>query len=1037
MKGFKWNSSLLRLVVQHVVFFLTQFTVSECADHHHTFDDVIFLNQIEEVESSSLQVLYSCSEPSVVHVEALASFDTGDTSTIFRRHWTCHPGSSKVRTVALTLPDWLVYQADWKIQPSAWVLTAMLRAWVSGAGSLDDYMSAPARAMTLLNLREPFSRPMKQHQLCLSWGLEMKWGALKDKIPQCPQEQEVAVFLSTLYASTGEKFGIVRTIQPFSDEVLESLRLKAIPYPWCAFSIWIYLLHPCRQQLCGVLHHLDSKRTYASPSLFLKNSGHLHIQMHGAPGVSSAFLSAFTVPIRQWCHLNVVLDGWMVRITMTCRDGQHYIVHSSNHVFDIAFHLDDTDGYFAVGGGEFVNGIEGYYGPIIYYRNRMLPQTESEGHIPPSITLMTEWYQSCHKFEFDVRMKIAQYLQRVRENGHSDVCVDAYNQWQSKDRFHIKAPQCEAWEAPSLPQRRHVFLIAEKLANKYGPLVRPVTIGKALYSLTLHKLTQAMDTRVISRMMPLLLQAGCLGDKRALYLSSVLYSSSAGVKPRPERAWLLALLAAQQDWRLALLRLGHLHHLGDQNVPPDPDLAYAYYANIAKQTSADRQNFTSQQTFVEAIYLNNEEVLKAQTNENHDLFHWLKLQARNGVAGAEQAMGRMLFWGQQGVSSDIQTAVRHYQRGALRLEDPVSMYDYAIVLLTGRGVERDIPKAVMFLKKALERGFVPAMNALGWYYEQHEKDYGRAVQLWEQADALGSPDAAMNLGVMHSQGFYPGKPADQVMAYHYFLKSAQRGHVDGAITLAEVWNKGIPNHMSRLPNHAVLWAKWASEQNGYLGRVLRKGLDAYFKEKWLMALIHYLMAAESGFASAQFNVAYLCEQNPGGFLTQAFVKQCMLRYYNLTIQSEYPDRYALIKMGDLLSVSNMTDKKDVTKAAEMYKLATLSGEPQGWYSLGMLVQEGETLPVSLLVELNLLLPYLTDKQDLLTTLYRRCIDSNATDAYIPCSLALFNVYLHSFWETNIVLKTSSTVAITAATVAMAFVISNIIRRYVMDTGQIT
>lgn len=45
--------------------------------------------------------------------------------------------------------------------------------------------------------------------------------------------------------------------------------------------------------------------------------------------------------------------------------------------------------------------------------------------------------------------------------------------------------------------------------------------------------------------------------------------------------------------------------------------------------------------------------------------------------------------------------------------------------------------------------------------------------------------------------------------------------------------------------------------------------------------------------------------------------------------------------------------------------------PQGWYSLGMLVQEGETLPVSLLVELNLLRPYLTDKQDLLTTLYRR------------------------------------------------------------------
>ncbi|XP_031429173.1 protein sel-1 homolog 3 [Clupea harengus] len=1033
MKGLEWSCPLLRLMVHNVLLF----TVSECLGDHHMLDDVRFLNQIEEVESSSLQVLYSCSEPSVVHLEALVSFNAGDISTVFSRHWTCHPGSSKVRTVTLTLPDWLVYQADWMIQPSAWVLSGMLRAWVSGDGGVDGYMSAPAHTMMLLKLRDPFSRPLKQHQLCLSWGMERLWAANKDRLLQCPREQEVAVFLSTLYASTGEKFGLIRTLQPFGDGALESSRLRAIPSPWCAFSIWIYLLHPCRQQLCGVLHHVDSEKGYASPSLFLRSSGQLHIQLHGKSGVSSAFLSKFTVPLRQWCHLNMELDGWTVRITMMCRDGEHYVVQNSEHVFDIAFHLDDTDGYFAVGGGEFVKGIEGYYGPIVYYRNSMPAQSESEVHIPPPITLMTEWLQSCHHFEFDLKIKIAGYLQRARENGHSDVCVAAYSQWLSKDKSQVMTPQCEAWEAPGSPQRRQTVRIAEKLANKYGPSVSPATVGKALYSLTLNKLAQAVDTGVISRVLPLLLQAGCLGDNRALYLSSVLYSSGVGVKTRPMRAWLLALLAAQQDWRLGLLRLGHLHHLGDENIPPDPDLAYAYYANIAKQTSADRQNLTTQQTYVEAIYLNNEEVLKSQTNENHDLFHWLKLQARNGVAGAEQTMGRMLFWGQHGVAPDIQTAVKHYQRGAIRLQDPVSMYDYAIVLLTGRGVEQDIPKAVIFLKKAIERGFVPAMNALGWYYEHYEKDYERAVELWEQADAGGSPDAAMNLGVMRSQGLYPGRPADQLMAYHYFLKSAQRGHVDGAINLAEIWNQGLPNQMMRRPEHAVLWAKWASEQNGYLGTILRKGFDAYLKERWLMALVYYLMAAESGFASAQFNAAYLCEQNPGGFLTQAFVKQCMLRYYNLTIQSQDPDAHALIKMGDLLSSRNATGQKDVAKAAEMYKLATLSGEPQGWFSLGLLVQEGETLPLFLLVELNLLQPYLSDRQDLLTALYRRCRDSNATDAYVPCSLALFNIYLQSFWETNFILKTSSTVAVTVATIAVVFVLSKIFRRHVMDTGQIT
>lgn len=66
------------------------------------------------------------------------------------------------------------------------------------------------------------------------------------------------------------------------------------------------------------------------------------------------------------------------------------------------------------------------------------------------------------------------------------------------------------------------------------------------------------------------------------------------------------------------------------------------------------------------------------------------------------------------------------------------------------------------LQYSVPQGFVPAINALAWYYEQFEQDYEQAVQLWEQADLLECPDAALNLGVIYSQGLYPGKPADQV-----------------------------------------------------------------------------------------------------------------------------------------------------------------------------------------------------------------------------------------------------------------------------------
>ena len=60
-------------------------------------------------------------------------------------------------------------------------------------------------------------------------------------------------------------------------------------------------------------------------------------------------------------------------------------------------------------------------------------------------------------------------------------------------------------------------------------------LGRALYSLSLHKLSRASSTGVVSRILPLLLQAGCLADNRALHMSSVLYSAGLGVKEQPNK----------------------------------------------------------------------------------------------------------------------------------------------------------------------------------------------------------------------------------------------------------------------------------------------------------------------------------------------------------------------------------------------------------------------------------------------------------------------------------------------------------------------
>ncbi|KAM3875095.1 protein sel-1 homolog 3 [Diretmus argenteus] len=986
-------------------------------------NEVILLNPPEEpVSGHLLKVLYSCDEPAAVQLECVISFDTGTTSTLLLRHWSCVPGNSKIRTLKLSLPDWLVYQADGIVPDSQWVLSSILRVSLRSNGSDGSDGSILVQDVAALQPKPSLSRPIKQHQLCLAWSTQMLQKTRRTSRTLCPLEKETVILLSSIYASTGENFGITKTLHAHSSEDLEYLRLKAISFPWSMFSIWIFVIRHCQERLCGVFHHIDSHDNYVTPALFLTSSGRLHIQVTGEPGESSAFLCPFKVPLSQWCQLNVVLRGRMVTVSMVCMDNEQQMVHSTEHIFTHTVVLDDTEGYFVIGGGKYIRGVEGYYGPLVYYRNRISPYRMSEVVVPELIknVNLTGWLMTCQDFHLEMKEKISAYSLEAKQREKSgESCTAAYHNWMVPLKL-----QCEPWEA-SVPQRRHAAKLANVLVLKHGGRkVSLASLGRALRSLSLHKLGKASKVGVISKIIPLLLQAGCLGDNQALHLSSVLYGSGLGVKKQPNKAWLLALLSAQKDYRLSLLRLGHLHHQGDQGIPPDTDLAYAYYANIAKQTSVDRQKPSSQQTFVDSVYLNNEEVLQLQTNENHHIFQWLKLQASNGAAEAEQAIGRMLFWGQQGVSPNIQKAVRYYERGAVRLEDPVSMYDYAIVLMQGHGVKKNIPRAITFLKKAMDQGFAPAINALAWYYEQFERDYERAVQLWEQADLHGSPDAAMNLGVMYSQGLYPGKAADQFMAYKYYLKSAERGHISGAIHLAEMWTTGIIGHVERRPTDAVLWVKWAAEHNGYLGSILQKALDCYLKSDTLRSLLYYTMAAESGYAAAQFNVAYICEQNMGGFLNPAFASVCMRRYYNLTIKSQNPDTYALIRMGDLLYEGHDEQQKDMFSAAQMYKLAALRSEPQGWYNLGLLAEEGYRLPLSLLIELGLPELYLADNTLLLTTLYKRCRDSEGAHSYLPCSLALFNVYLQSFQKDySAVIKFSSAAAAVAAPSILLIILS--------------
>lgn len=153
-------------------------------------DEVTLLNPPEEpLPDHHLEILYSCDKPATVQLDCIVSFETGITSTLLLRQWSCVPGDPKISTLQLNLPDWLVYQADGIVPDSQWVLSCILRVSVTYGGFDDAELYVAAQDVATLYPRPFYSRPLKQHKLCRSWGTQMLQLTQQFLTKQCPLEQ--------------------------------------------------------------------------------------------------------------------------------------------------------------------------------------------------------------------------------------------------------------------------------------------------------------------------------------------------------------------------------------------------------------------------------------------------------------------------------------------------------------------------------------------------------------------------------------------------------------------------------------------------------------------------------------------------------------------------------------------------------------------------------------------------------------------------------------------------------------------------------
>ncbi|XP_040342459.1 protein sel-1 homolog 3 isoform X4 [Herpailurus yagouaroundi] len=976
------------------------------------YKDFIYFTVVEgNVRNvSEVSVEYLCSQPCVVNLEAVVSSEFRSSIPVYKKRWKNekHLHTSRTQIVHVRFPSIMVYRDDYFIRHSISVSAVILRAWIThrySGGDLnvkweDNLLHAVAKNYTLLKTVPPFERPFKDHQVCLEWNMDYIWNLRANKIPQCPLESDVVTLLGFLYASSGENTGIVKKFPRFHNRELEATRRQRIDYPVFTVSLWLYLLHYCKASLCGILYFVDSNEMYGTPSVFLTEEGHLHIQMHLVKGEDLAVKTKFTMPLKEWFRLDLSFNGGQVIVVATSLGQDLKSYHNQTISFREDFYYNDTAGYFIIGGSRYVTGIEGFFGPLKYYRLHTLHPAQIlnpllEKQLADRIKL---YYERCA----EVQEIVSVYMSTVQQGGRRPEACDLRNSYLDLKLRYGRPSTCRAFPWEQELKDRHPSLFQTLV--EMGLLTVPrnqnesvLEVGGRIFEKAVKRLSSVDGLHQISSVVPFLMDSSCCGYHKASYYLAVFYETGLSVPQDQLQGMLYSLVGGQGSERLSSMNLGYKHYQGVDNYPLDWELSYAYYSNIATKTPLDQHTLQGDQAYVETIRLKDEETLKVQTKEDGDVFMWLKHEATRGNAAAQQRLAQMLFWGQQGVAKNPEAAIEWYAKGALETEDPALIYDYAIVLFKGQGVKKNRRLALELMKKAASKGLHQAVNGLGWYYHKFKKNYAKAAKYWLKAEEMGNPDASYNLGVLHLDGIFPGIPErNQTLAGEYFHKAAQGGHIEGTLWCSLYYITGNLETFPRDPEKAVVWAKHVAEKNGYLGHVIRKGLNAYLEGSWHEALLYYVLAAETGIEVSQTNLAHICEERPD--LAKRYLSvNCVWRYYNFSVFQIGAPSFAYLKMGDLYYYGHQNQSQDLELSVQMYAQAALDGDSQGFFNLALLIEEGAIIPHHILDFLEIDPTIHSNNISILQELYERCWSQSSEESFSPCSLAWLYLHLRLIW----------------------------------------
>ena len=436
----------------------------------------------------------------------------------------------------------------------------------------------------------------------------------------------------------------------------------------------------------------------------------------------------------------------------------------------------------------------------------------------------------------------------------------------------------------------------------------------------------------------------------------ILYSLGIG---RPVDLGLSNLYLTMSGTITSKLALGY-RHLKGIGFHPSTEDALPYYFSVATDVCEKEKSFILPLVFKERVEEFDNEVFEAEDvityyeinaqqgdidslvllgsvyaqggngipRDYHKSFQYLKQAAHSGSYQAMGLLGNM-FWKGKGVEKDVQMALHYFREGSLH-KDPVSLNGIGVMHHTGSGLKKDEKLALKYFQMAAD-------------LEYTEAYYNLAMLFKEISPGLGF-----------------------TKSLHYFREAGKKGHLLSYYELAKIYLLAGNNE------NALTYFKAVAERSDF-GLVLDEAFRRFEGNESNGALIQYLVAAEYGFETAQWNSAMLLKHS-GQEGSRSVVQ--LLR------SAQQGNSFSYVLLGDIFYYGNESVKQNFYSAVLFYQLAEQDDDPRAMYNLGYMHEHGQGLVKD---------EYLAKRY------YIKCF-MNDKDMRFPIAAILFKIELIQTWR---------------------------------------